>query len=954
MTLDLPAEFEGLPAEFSAALLVAAEAADSSDDAIASTSLNGTITSWNPAAERLYGWTAAETIGQNIEMIVPEAQRTEHSMIMDRFARGERIDHLETTRSRKDDFRAQVSLTISPINDADGQVVGAIWIAHDITGRQRSEQIRAQLAAIVESAEDAVLSTDLKGYVTSWNGSAERLYGYSATEMVGRFYGEILEGEELEDFEQVFARLMAGERLSYHETTRSRRDGTKFDVSMNLSPIFAPDGSIVGSSAILHDITARKQRERDLAEDRALIEQAGRLGHFGGWAFAIASNGPLICTSEVFRIMGTAERPSVTLEEYFSHVHPDDLERVRSAALSAIVQQKGHYELEHRIVRPDGTQRWVFMTGEILADATGVPVELVGVVQDITDRRAAEEKARSVEKQLRLLAENSRDLIFRYRILPDPGFEFVSPASVVLTGYTPDEFYAQPKLIDRLVDPSPRDLWLAGVRSGRAEPASDVELVRKDGSRIWVNQSLGAVLDTGGEVVAIDGITRDISGRKAAELQLEHEVLHDPLTGLPNRVLLMDRIEHGLSRAARENESVALLLIDLDRFKAFNDTRGHSFGDAVLGAVATRLVASLRPADTVGRFSGNEFVVVCEKLLTGADALKIADHTLNSFAAPFDIAGEEVHVTASIGIAMGKEGQSADKLLRDADLAMHRAKELGRARYEVVDDTLRAEAEWHSTIETGLRRGLDKHEFALAFQPVWSIIEERFVGAEALLRWHDQELGAIGPADFIPVAEDCGLIVPIGEWVLEQACNSLALANRAKFRETASTMSVNVSAVQLQSSDFIRALEELISATGIEPKLLCLEITESMLMGDVDYFSKVLHELRAIGTRLSIDDFGTGYSSLAYLRRFPVDELKIDQSFIAGMDSDPYDATLVAAVIAIGEALGLRVIAEGVETAEELTTVRDLGCQYVQGYFFARPCGFDEYMEYLKSGRPGG
>jgi diguanylate cyclase (GGDEF)-like protein/PAS domain S-box-containing protein len=953
MILDRLAEFEDLPAETSAALLVAAEVADSSDDAIGSTSLDGTITSWNPAAERLYGWTAAEAIGQNIEMIVPEAQRSEHSMFMDRLARGERVDHLETTRSRKDDFRVQVSLTIAPIDGSDGQLVGATWIAHDITGRQRSEQIRALFAAIVESAEDAMFSTDLQGYVTSWNGSAERLFGYGASEMVGRFYGEILEGEELEDFEQVFARVMAGERLSYHDTTRTRRDGTKFDVSMSLSPIFAPDGSVVGKSAILHEITERKQRERDLAENRGLIEQAQRIAHLGGWVFAVASNGPLICTSEVFRIFGAAERPNLTLEDYFARVHPDDLERVRSAALSAIAQE-GHYELEHRIVRPDGTQRWVFTAGDVLTDATGEPVELLGVVQDITDRREAEEKARSVEMQLSMLAENSRDLIFRYRILPDPGFEFVSPASVVLTGYAPDEFYAQSELINRLVDPSSRDLWLARVRSGRAETTVDVELVRKDGSRIWVNQSLGAVLDADGEVIGIDGITRDISDRKAAELQLEHETLHDPLTGLPNRLLLMDRIEHGLPRATRENGSVALLFIDLDRFKVFNDTRGHSFGDAVLRAVATRLVASLRSADTVGRFSGDEFIVVSEKLLAGTDVLKIADHTLNSFAAPFDIAGEEVHVTASIGIATGKAGQSADKLLRDADLAMHRAKDLGRARYEVFDDTLRAEAERRSTIETGLRRGLDNHEFALAFQPVWSMIEERFIGAEALLRWHDQDLGTIGPAEFIPVAEDCGLIVPIGEWVLEQACNALALANRAKSRQTASTMSVNVSAVQLRSSDFIRALEELISATGIEPKLLCLEITESVLMEDIDYFSKVLHELRAFGTRLSIDDFGTGYSSLAYLRRFTVDELKIDQSFIADMDVDPYAATLVAAVIAIGEVLGLRVIAEGVETAEELAAVRDLGCQYAQGYLFARPCSFDVYMEYLKGGRPGG
>ncbi len=367
----------------------------------------------------------------------------------------------------------------------------------------------------------------------------------------------------------------------------------------------------------------------------------------------------------------------------------------------------------------------------------------------------------------------------------------------------------------------------------------------------------------------------------------------------------------------------------------------------MLTAVAKRLQECSRAEDSVGRFSGDEFVVVCEKLLAATDAIKIADHILNSFAAPFDIAGEEVHVTVSNGIATGKAGESADKLLRDADLAMYRAKDLGRARYEVFDDTLRAEAEWHSIVETGLRRALDNHELSLVFQPIWSMVEERFIGAEALLRWHDQDLGIIDPADFIPIAEDCGLIVPIGEWVLEQACRSLSHSNRTKPRHAACTVSVNVSAVQLRSREFTLALERLISATGIEPNLLCLEITESVLMEDVDYFSKVLHELRAIGTRLSIDDFGTGYSSLAYLRRFPVDELKIDRSFVTNLDSDPYDATLVAAVIAIGEALDLRVVAEGVETAGELAALRDLGCQYAQGYLFARPCSFDEYMEYL-------
>jgi diguanylate cyclase (GGDEF)-like protein/PAS domain S-box-containing protein len=947
MTFGRSVELDGLPEEFSAAQLLAA-VVDSSEDAIAAVRLDGKIVSWNPAAERLWGWTAAETIGQHIKMILPEARRDEFSTITARLARGERIDRLETARAHKDGSEVHVSLTMSPIRSSDGLVVGSLSVVHDITSRRRSEEIQGLLASIVESAEDAIVSIDLDGCVTSWNRGAERLYGYSAAEMVGRPYREILNPEALEDHGWVFAKGVAGERLSRHETVRTRRDGTNVEVSMSLSPILAPDGSIVGEAGILHDITERRQRERELVQSRTLLEQAQRVGQIGGWTCGIAPNAPLLCTRETFRILGTVERPDLTMADYFERVHPDDLERVRTAMLSAIAQE-GHYELEHRIVRPDGTQRWVVGAADVLADASGVPVEAIGVVQDITDRREAEMKAQGVESQLRLLAENSQDLIFRYRIA-DPGFEFVSPASLAITGYTPDEFYAQPELFDRLIDSAARDLWLARLLSGHDRAAVDIELVRKDGSRVWVSQRLDVVRGAGGEILGVDGITRDISDRKAAELRLEHEVLHDPLTALPNRVLAMDRIENGLLRAAREHRLVAVLFVDLDRFKVFNDTRGHGFGDSVLMAVANRLVEGSRAEDTVSRFSGDEFVVVCEKLLVAADAIKIADHILSLFTAPFDIDGEDVHVTASIGIATGTQADNADKLLRDADLAMYRAKDRGRARLEVFDDTLRAEAERRSAAEAGLRRALDNHEFALVFQPVWSIAEKRFVGGEALLRWHDPDRGTIGPAEFIPVAEECGLIVPIGEWVLEQACTSLAGRSRPGTGQAACTMSVNVSAVQLRSHEFTHALERLISATGIEPKLLCLEITESVLMEDVDYFSKVLLELQAIGMRLSIDDFGTGYSSLAYLRRFPVDELKIDRSFITNLDSDPYDATLVAAVIAIGDALGLRVVAEGVETTEELAALRELGCQYAQGYLFARPCGFDQYLEFLKGG----
>ncbi len=419
----------------------------------------------------------------------------------------------------------------------------------------------------------------------------------------------------------------------------------------------------------------------------------------------------------------------------------------------------------------------------------------------------------------------------------------------------------------------------------------------------------------------------------------------------------MDRIDHALQRAARTGAPIAVFFVDLDRFKLINDAGGHRRGDAVLTAVAQRLAGRARGADTVARFSGDEFVILCENLTCELDAIRIAEGILQTFVPPFHVEGSNTYINASIGVAMASGSLSeqlvAADVLRNADLAMYRAKARGRGRYEIYDDSLRKEAEVRSITETALRRAIANEEFTLAFQPVWSIADGRFVGAEALIRWVDPDRGLVSPGDFISVAEDCGLIVPIGEWVLEQSCAELARWAQAGGELSTCSLSVNVSAIQLRSRTFLDSLSQLLVKTGINPALLCLEITESVLMEDIDFFSALLHRLQGIGVSVAIDDFGTGYSSLAYLRRFPVNELKIDQSFIEGLGRDAFDATLVEAVIMIGNALGLRVVAEGVETATQLATLRDLGCRYAQGFLFARPDAFEQCRELLAGASSG-
>lgn len=922
--------------------------ADTSTEAVVAYRPDGTVIVWNLAAERLYGWAADQIVGHSIDAVVPAEHRVERHSITTRTLAGASIELPEAPRVHKTGSKLRVSLTSSPVRTPQGSIIACLEIGHDIGAQPRRDELNARLAEVVESAQDAVMSFDLNERVTTWNHSAERLYGHSTEETIGRHYSEILAGSELEDFRAAMTRVAAGETVDYHASSRHHRDGTTTEVSICITAIRSPDDSIVGASAIVRDISGLRQRETDLLETLRMLERTQQAGRIGGWFAGLSLHTQLKCTAEIFKIFGTVDRPNMTLADAFNYIHPDDVPKLKKLYRSAKTNG-GHFELEHRIVRPDKAERWVLTAVDGITDDSGTRVELAGVVQDITERHQAEQKTRRIETQLRMFADNSRELIFHYRVQPTRGFEFVSPASLAITGYTPEEFYADPNLGDRLTDRSSGEPWLPQSFDHSLRPAVDLELLRKDGTKLWVNQSLYTIRGDQGEIVGVYGTTSDISARKAAELLLEHKALHDPLTGLPNRVLLVDRLKHSLWRAERGQDLVAVLFVDLDRFKVFNDSRGHRRGDSVLIAVGNRLLESSRTADTVGRSSGDQFIVICEHLTKPNDAIRIANSTLHFFDAPFRIDGEDVHVTTSIGIALGKAGDSPEIILREADLAMYQAKEHGRARCEMFDETLRTEAERRSNDEAGMRRALENDEFQLVFQPEWLIPYKTIVGAEALLRWQDPERGPISPVDFIPVAEECGMIIPIGKWVLEQACKSLARVNQVPGRAKPYSMSVNVSAVQLRSGTFIEALQDVIAKTGIDPRLLCLEITESVLMADVGYFSRILGDLRDIGARLSIDDFGTGYSSLAYLSRFPVDELKIDRSFVSNLGSDPYDTTVVAAMITMGRALGLRVVAEGVATDHEFTTLRDLGCEVAQGFLFSRPIALDEYLKLLQT-----
>jgi diguanylate cyclase (GGDEF)-like protein/PAS domain S-box-containing protein len=499
---------------------------------------------------------------------------------------------------------------------------------------------------------------------------------------------------------------------------------------------------------------------------------------------------------------------------------------------------------------------------------------------------------------------------------------------------------------------SPETLWSAVERRGSWQ--GEVRVVRRSGESYPAWLMVSAVRESGGALSYYICTSIDISDRKKSEERIRFLAEHDVLTELPNRSLCVERLRLALQQAARSGQRVAVLFIDLDRFKNINDSLGHHIGDGLLRSVAHRLQEAVRVGDTVSRQGGDEFVVVLNGVADGEEVAEIVEQRLIPLIRqPHQIDGAELHVSCSVGIAVyPDDGRDIDDLMRHADAAMYEAKAGGRnaARFFSEDMTRRAEARLR--LEECLRHALANEEFRLVYQPRVAAASGALLGAEGLLRWHSPALGTVSPAQFIPVAEETGLIVPIGEWVIDEACRQMARWRRQGLRPL--PLSINLSVVQLRDPGLVAALGASLQRHGVPPGTLEMEITESTLMANVEAYQDKLNAIRALGVLLSIDDFGTGYSSLNYLNRFPLDKLKIDRSFIHDMLDDPGALAITKAIIGLGHTLGLKVVAEGVETEQELKTLRAAGCDELQGYYFARPLTAEELVGWQGRRQPEG
>ena len=665
-----------------------------------------------------------------------------------------------------------------------------------------------------------------------------------------------------------------------------------------------------------------------------------------------------VYTNAVYRGIVGQDFGGAQGSDWLNAVHPDDRPRAMAAWTKA-AEGAAPDPLEVRLVLAEGRILWARLHAAAMADAQGGGGRVL-TVEDITARKAADRVLRMAEEAL--FAEKERAQVTLNSIgdavlTTDTtgNVTYLNLVAETMTGWQRDEALGRPLAeVFHIVDGASRETAANPAQLAMREDrtvglASDCVLLHRDGVEASIEDSAAPIHNREGRVTGAVIVFHDVSESRAMAAKMAHLAHHDFLTGLPNRALLTERLSQAIGLAQRRRKQVALLFLDLDYFKHINDSLGHAIGDQLLQAVAERLVACVRTTDTVCRQGGDEFVILLSEIEQIDDAARVADKLLLAFAHPQHISGHELHVTLSIGISVyPDDGSSADAVLQNADTAMYYAKANGRNNYQFFRTDMNTRAVQRLFVESSLRRALKRGEFLLHYQPQIDLASGAMTGAEALIRWQDPQLGIVLPAQFVPIAEESGLIVPIGRWVLREACRQV---RRWQYAGMATVpISVNISAAEFRHKDFISGVAEILAETGLAPRFIELELTESILMHDATSSAQVLAALKEMGMKLAIDDFGTGYSSLSYLKRFPIDTLKIDQSFVRDVATDSDDATIVGAVIEMGRNLKQRVIAEGIETPAQLDFLRAQHCDEGQGYHLGRPLSAEAFGQLLATG----
>ena len=830
------------------------------------------------------------------------------------------------------------SMTV--LSDAAGQPLSACGIAVDVT--QRCELERAlrdseeKYRATMDAAQVGVsILHDYKFSYVNWK--LAEMFGYREDELVGKLGPpDVVIPEQSEFLIGKMQRRAAGEVNAPYELTGLRKDGITFPMMVMGRPLAI--GGRPTSVVTLIDLSAQRRIEKDL-KDHA-------------WRYAALFEGAqdaiLVADIDSRRVVDANVAAELLFLRAYEDLigmstaafHPPELSAAYGEVYARHIRTGGGGPDELKIVTANGDIVDVEVSSNVIETDDGQRL-IQGVFRDIRQRKQS-------EAELKLAArvfESSQESIMITNA--DAIIVSVNPAFIEMTGYSAAEAIGfKPSLIGS--GRHPAEFYAAMRQTLDSEGCWQGEIWnrRKSGEIYPAWLTISVYRGASGEVLNYVGITSDISERHAAQEHIRQLAYFDPLTGLPNRRLLQDRAEQALVSAEREGKRIALLFVDLDHFKTINDSLGHSSGDQLLSEVAQRLLGCVRRMDTVARLGGDEFVVLLGEA-TFEGTSEVARKILEVVGRPFQIEPHRLGVTPSLGISLyPQDGGDFETLLKHADTAMYRAKESGRNAYRFSASEMNVAALERLQLENGLRQGLERSEFVLHYQPQIDVGSGLIIGAEALLRWRHPQTGLVSPGKFIPVAEISGLIVPIGEWVLREACRQNRSWQDAGLPRI--SVAVNISSVQFRGGQLEESVRSVLADSGLPPEFLELELTEGIVMGNADETVEILRRLSAMGVKLAIDDFGTGYSSLSYLKRFPIDKLKIDQSFVRDIVSDPDDWAIATAVISLGHSLRLAVIAEGVEQAEQLEMLRMQGCDEFQGYYFSAPLPADEFAELLR------
>ncbi len=808
--------------------------------------------------------------------------------------------------------------------------------------RRQSEVALRKLSSAIEQTADSVLITDAEGVIQYVNPGYEQATGYTRAEAVGKKPNIVKSGKHGEGFYRTLWQTIHAGKVFRGTLVNRHKNGDLYYEEKTITPLKNEQGRITHFVSTGKDITERVRAEQALRAGAVQLADAQRMARLGNWELDLVGN-VLTWSDEIYRIFEIDRAQfGASYEALLDATHPDDRAMVNRAYTDSVAN-KTPYDIEHRLLMKDGRVKHVHERCETFYGNGGKPLRSVGTVQDVTERKQAEDK---LARLGRILDDSSNEIyVFCAQSLR---FVQVNQGAQRNLGYNMEE----------LKGLTPLDLkpeftqesfaaLIAPLRQGEKERINFTTVHRrKDGSDYPVDVQLQFMRHETPPVFV--AIIQDITERRQAEERLSHLAYYDVLTDLPNRVLLLERLQQAMVDAERVNRLVAVMFLDLDRFKIINDSLGHHVGDALLKAVAERLKSCVRPGDIVARLGGDEFTVVLANVAHMDDVARVARKLLASFEQPFRVDGKELFTTTSIGITLYPfDEQAPEGLLKNADAAMYHAKESGRNVFQFFTAELNVRAERRLQIETALRTALEREELSLHYQPQVDTKNGRLIGMEALLRWQNPELGNVSPVEFIPIAEETGLILPIGDWVLRAACHQIKAWHATKFSFSKMQVAVNISGKQLRQKNFPDRVRGVLLEAALEPRYLDLELTESLLMVDAEETGDIMHTLHDMGVSFSVDDFGTGYSSLSYLKRFPIDILKIDQSFVRDIASDPNDVAIVRTIIAMAHTLGMRVIAEGVETYEQLAFLRDQDCDGSQGYYCSRPLAANDFTELL-------